>query len=117
MSFHVPTEYSQPHPIFGVKGEGNNGWFVFTRNGIVFKCQASDGEGWEHVSVSLNKNRCPTWGEMCIVKDLFWDKDDCVVQFHPPESEYVSMAKYCLHLWRPTDGVIRCPESILVGVK
>ena len=26
--------------------------------------------GWEHVSVSL-QNRCPTWDEMCRIKDIF----------------------------------------------
>lgn len=46
---------------------------------------ASWGGGWEHVSVSLN-NRCPTWEEMCMVKDIFWGEDECVIQFHPPKS-------------------------------
>ena len=31
---------------------------------------ASWAGGWEHVSVSL-RNRCPTWDEMCLVKDIF----------------------------------------------
>ena len=60
---------------------------------------ASWGEGWEHVSVSL-RNRCPTWEEMCRVKDIFWGEDECVVQFHPPKSEYVNLHTYCLHLWK-----------------
>lgn len=46
---------------------------------------ASWGGGWEHVSVSLS-NRCPTWEEMCMVKDIFWGEDECVIQFHPPKS-------------------------------
>ena len=60
---------------------------------------ASWGGGWEHVSVSL-RNRCPTWDEMCLVKDIFWQDDECVVQFHPPKSEYVNLHLYCLHLWK-----------------
>lgn len=55
--------------------------------------------GWEHVSVSL-QNRCPTWDEMCRIKDIFWGEDECVVQFHPPKSEYVNLHPYCLHLWK-----------------
>lgn len=43
---------------------------------------ASWGGGWEHVSVSLS-NRCPTWEEMCMVKDIFWGEDECVIQFRP----------------------------------
>lgn len=57
------------------------------------------GGGWEHVSVSF-PNRCPTWDEMNKVKDMFWHENECVVQYHPPKSEYVNNHKYCLHLWR-----------------
>ncbi len=57
------------------------------------------GEGWEHVSVSY-PNRTPTWQEMCRVKDIFWNENECVMQFHPPKSEYVNIHPYCLHLWR-----------------
>ena len=60
---------------------------------------ASWGGGWEHVSVSLKK-RCPTWDEMCMIKDIFWSDDECVVQFHPHKSEYVNTHPYCLHLWK-----------------
>ena len=60
---------------------------------------ASWGGGWEHVSVSL-RNRCPTWEEMCLVKDIFWMDDECVVQFHPPKNEYINVHPYCLHLWK-----------------
>lgn len=55
--------------------------------------------GWDHVSVSL-KHRCPTWEEMDWIKRLFWEPNDTVVQFHPPESKHVSVHPYCLHLWR-----------------
>ena len=60
---------------------------------------ASWAGGWEHVSVSLKK-RCPTWEEMCMVKDIFWGEDECVVEFHPPKKDYVNVMPYCLHLWR-----------------
>lgn len=59
----------------------------------------SSGGGWEHVSVSY-PNRTPTWEEMCRVKDIFWSDEECVVQYHPPKSEYVNIHPYCLHLWR-----------------
>ena len=41
-----------------------------------------------------------SWEEMCRVKDIFWGEDECVVQFHPPKSEYVNLHPYCLHLWK-----------------
>ena len=53
-----------------------------------------------HVSVSA-KDRCPTWGEMCWVKDQFWGPEECVIQYHPPRSRYVNAHPFCLHLWRP----------------
>lgn len=72
--------------------------------------------GWEHVSVSTRR-RPPNWQEMCFVKDLFWLEEECVIQFHPPRSEYVNNHPHCLHLWRPHDNHIRLPPSGLVGHK
>ena len=72
-------------------------------------------EGWEHVSVSLH-NRCPNWGEMCFVKDLFWEDHECVIQYHPPKGPgYINMHPYCLHLWRKRDFEFPMPPSIFVG--
>ena len=69
-----------------------------------------DEEGWEHVSVShANKRKLPTWEDMCRIKDLFWNKDEMAVQFHPGEKEYIHGVgpwkdSNVLHLWRPKDG-------------
>ena len=52
---------------------------------------------------------------MCFIKDLFWDSEDTVIQFHPPKSEYVNSHKYCLHLWRKKDTNIETPPKFLVG--
>ena len=116
MSFHAPQEYLVNHPLLGL-GRWNNGFFAFKKNNITYYCQASDGGGWEHVSVSLSVKRCPDWEEMCMIKNLFWDPEDCVVQFHPPASEYINNHPYVLHLWRPIGKQIETPPSILVGVK
>jgi len=75
--------------------------------------------GWEHVSMN-DKSRTPTWDEMCDLKDMFWDEDETVVQYHPAKSEYVNNLKHCLHLWRPIEqysGTLPIPDSILVGIK
>ena len=69
---------------------------------------------WEHVSVSL-PNRCPTWAEMCWVKDLFWLPDECVVQFHPPKSQNRSFHDYCLHMWRVIGVDFPMPPAITVA--
>lgn len=97
---------------------GNNGYFLiksvkFKRE---FRCVVSDGLQWEHVSVSL-PNRSPTWSEMCFIKDKFWDKTDCVIQYHPAEEDYVNYHPYCLHLWRPMGLSIPKPPPLMVGPK
>jgi hypothetical protein len=85
--------------------------------GLVIFSSGVDLEfGWEHVSVSC-EHRTPNWYEMCWVKDLFWSEDECVVQYHPPRSAYVNVHPHCLHLWRPVDGVMPMPPSMLVGPK
>lgn len=104
---------------------GNNGQFIIPHPKIkdyFFITIASDGNGWEHVSVSIYSkrikvDRCPTWEEMCFLKGLFWDKEDVVMQLHPAESEYVNNSKNCLHLWRPVGIEIPTPNSYLVGIK
>lgn len=95
---------------------GMNGWFSFrcdvTRAPL--SVIASNGGGWEHVSVST-RGRCPVWEEMCWVKDLFWSEEECVVQYHPPASVYVTFHPHVLHLWRPVMGVIPTPPTWMIG--
>ena len=60
---------------------------------------------WEHVSVSGNRF-CPNWAEMCWVKDVFWEDEECVVQYHPPKSDHINVHPFVLHLWRPIPGLV-----------
>ena len=100
----------QEMQIYGCHGDEKNGFFKVFVNGRSFYVVASDGGGWEHVSVSpCNQKRtvCPTWEEMCAIKDIFFDEKETVVEYHPAKSNYVNLHKYCLHLWRPNqDGEI-----------
>ncbi|SDX88029.1 DUF7694 domain-containing protein [Tepidimicrobium xylanilyticum] len=66
------------------------------------------GGGWEHVSVS-HRNKVPTWDEMYMVKDIFFEDEEVVVQYHPRKSEYVNIHPYTLHLWRPINKEIPTP--------
>jgi len=70
----------------------------FIRKGMTVR--TSDGGGWDHVSVSF-KTRCPTWGEMCQVKNWCFEPHEAVMQLHPPESDYRNFHEFSLHLWRP----------------
>lgn len=94
---------------------GNNGAFqLVLRDGSRAFAISSDGMGWEHVSVSM-PNRCLTWDEMCQVKDMFWSPEDCVVQYHPPKSEYVNVHPFTLHLWRARYLDMPRPLPSMVG--
>jgi hypothetical protein len=121
--FHVPEKCRIVTGRIGSNSSfGNNGAFELPpiRGGRKMFVIASDGMGWEHVSIHVldgKKLRTPTWREMCHVKDLFWDAEDVVMQLHPRRSEYVNNHPNTLHLWRPTDTEIPTPPSILVGIR
>lgn len=99
--------------------ENNGGFYIPYKNKTILYAQASDGFGWEHVSVSIcsqaKKRKVPNWEQMNYVKDLFWGEEDTVVQFHPKKSEYVNYHPYVLHLWRPVGKNLELPPSILIG--
>lgn len=102
-------------------GDGFNGAFHIQIHGVQLLIIASDGMGWQHVSVSMPQHpkMTPSWPIMCKVKELFWDDEEAVMQLHPPKSRYVNQHPGCLHLWRPTEpGVtIPLPLSLMVGFK
>ena len=106
---YIDGHYEIPHPRIAAYS-----YFVV----------CSDGEGWDHVSVSLrgiknNKKvhieRCPTWDEMCYIKSLFFNEDEVAIQFHPAASEYVNVHLYCLHLWRPNEVELPIPQRSMIG--
>jgi hypothetical protein len=111
------------HGLFASRTEdgGYGCFFVTAPSGEDLKIVSTPGDnpavqGWEHVSVSC-RMRCPTWEEMCFVKDLFWCSDEAVVQFHPPRADYINNHPFRLHLFKPTDQELRLPPTILVGVR
>lgn len=96
------------------------GSFFIPRGRMRLFCIAENGTGdidWEHVSTRAEDykgSRIPTWEEMCFVKDLFWDEEECVVQFHPAKSKHVNNHPHVLHQWKPTK--ITMPEPPLIAV-
>jgi hypothetical protein len=51
---------------------------------------------------------------MCWIKDLFWNDDERVVQYHPPKKDYVNVHGGTLHLWRPTETELPYPMIEMV---
>lgn len=131
--FHVPEEYrirSGPYAsdwTYGHNGAfalppviGSRAMIVIASDGRDWQAAGLDGEPWEHVSVHCYQGKrqfTPTWIEMCAVKDMFWDTEDVVIQFHPRKSDYVNNHANTLHLWRPVSGSIPTPPAITVGYK
>lgn len=119
--FHVPELFRNlSHPTLGSSFvAGNNGAFELEscEPGWQLLIIASDGLGWEHVSVQAyrRQSRTPNWREMSLVKSLFWDDEDVVIQYHPRRSEYVNQHPHVLHLWRPIGVELPTPDPGLVG--
>ena len=108
----------KPRPItlndmWTIMEQREDGLAARSKDGLIVI--ASWGMEWDHVSVSRS-NRCPDWGEMCRVKDLFWGPEECVVQYHPPKSDYKNAHRYCLHLWKPQNQELPRPNSIMVAM-
>ena len=62
--FKVPNEYRIRAGELGSNDDaGNNGAFLIEYQSFTLRVIASDGMGWEYVSVSL-PNRCPNWRDM-----------------------------------------------------
>ena len=92
---------------------GNNGAFLLNYGEDQAGIIVSDGDGWDHASVSL-QGRCPTWDEMCYVKQLFFRPDEWVMQFHPAKEKNINRHPNCLHLWRPQEVEIPKPPEWMV---
>lgn len=108
-------KYRVENPFF--RATENSGAFkVYVDGRSLYVIASVDDCGvdgyWEHVSVSLkNQSRCPTWEEMCAVKDMFFFPEEECIQFHPKHSQYVNLHVYTLHIWRPVSGNLRYPGS------
>lgn len=120
---HHRAGFPPGHEMYSSVRDGNNGVFIIvTNHNTQLYCIASDGLGWEHVSVTVRVGkkskavlRMPKWTEMCHIKRLFWAPEDTVLQYHPPESVYVDCHPTCLHLWRPIGVEVPVPHPLLVG--
>lgn len=108
-------------PLYDDYGDEHNGVFMIPIDNKFFQVVASDGDDWDHVSITIKTQtgelvkRCPKWNEMCKIKEMFFEDDEEVMQFHPKKEDYVDVHPYCLHLWRPQKLKIPSPPSYMVG--
>lgn len=101
--------------LYGIQGDSGNGIFEIQIGAKWFHVIASNGLGWEHVSVTPSTgNSTPSWNDMCHIKKLFFKDGEVAIQIHPRERDYVNAHKNCLHLWRPTNAELPLPPMIFV---
>ena len=102
-----------------IKKEGQDGFggtFYDKKTRCNLNFIMSWGAGFEHCSVSM-PTRCPSWEQMCVMKELFWKDDEVCMELHPAKDNYVNNHPYCLHIWRPINQEIPLPPTIMVGLK
>jgi len=90
-------------------GDKFGAFTISHKDGRVLLMSVDNGavSGWEHVSVTcIRKHRkkftavMPDWELMCMVKGVWWDSNEAVIQLHPPQDDYVNIHPECLHLWK-----------------
>jgi len=103
------------HPTFGM-GDAGNGVFriPYRKTSIRLNVIASNGDGWDHVSVSL-PDRCPTWDEMDFIYRAFFRDNETAMQLHVPQQDHISLHPYCLHLWRSQITKLHMPAKWMVA--
>lgn len=108
-------------PLASHPNTGPNGaFFLKIPKGRDLAIIASDGQGWDHVSVRVvpgSKRELPTWQEMVLIKNLFFLPFECCYQYHPKEKDYVNFHPLVLHLWRPHMLGVPTPPTWMIGPK
>lgn len=114
--FDKLRDYENGKKIYGDIGDSGNGIFKIKIDGKIYNVIASNGNGWEHVSVSNDKH-IPSWNVMCKIKDLFFYENETVIQYHPAKTNYINNHPNCLHLWRCINEQIPTPPTYMIGIK
>ncbi len=104
--------------FFGNVGNHSVGmfWAKSPLDETPMKVIATAGEGWDHVSVSM-QHRIPGWQEMEYVKRLFFTDEETAMQLHVPPDDHIDHHPNCLHLWRPHGVDIPRPPDWMIGPK
>jgi len=111
----IPDEVAAKWGAYTVGDLAGNGAFLVKSptDGKPLLVIASNGHGWDHISVS-SKKRIPNWTEMEYVKRGFFEDDEVVMQLHVPIRDHINFHPHVLHLWRPHSALIPLPPKELV---
>lgn len=86
-------------PLASDASAGMNGMFRVQYADTELAIIISDGMGWD----------------MAWVKNLFFEPEETVVQFHPKQSCYVNACENCLHLWRKQGQEYELPPTFMLA--
>ncbi len=94
--------------------EGSTRYYFPLENDTDAWCIAMRQNDWEHVALDLelNDRRCPTYQEMCRLKEHFFSKNEVALQVHPRRDDYVNKCHYRLHLWRNRNVSERAEKAL-----
>jgi hypothetical protein len=108
-------EHMIKHPVLGWGDSDGGAFAVYSKTdpSTLLRIIASNGGGWDHVSVSTD-HRCPTWDEMSQVHRMFFLPTEVALQLHVPEDKHINLHNYTLHLWRNQRQAIELPPSAMV---
>lgn len=105
--------------LYGKIGDDREGMFTFlsphAKARTMLRVVASSDYEWDHVSVSTDKKRCPTWAEMSYIRSKFFAPDEVCMELHVAAKDHISIDDYTLHLWRPQRADIPLPPHWMVG--
>jgi len=105
--------------LYGQLGNDREGMFTFlspyAKARTVLRVVASSDFGWDHVSVSTDKRRCPTWEEMSYIRGKFFAPEEVCMELHVAAKDHISIHDWTLHLWRPQHDKIPLPPHWMVG--
>lgn len=115
LDFNKYRQISRELDFYGVIGGETEGMFLIPYKNEELKVIATSGEGWDHVSVSVNgKDRVPDWYEMEFIKRLFFRDNEIAIEYHMPPKDHINCNPNVLHMWRPHNKKIPVPPSIMV---
>lgn len=106
---HLPLVLPAGWSVVENRFDGSKYLNARSRMAVIASVEEHDGQRWLHVSCSF-PDRLPSWDDLKMVKETFIGREALALQVLPPETEYVNLHPYCLHLWARIDGVRPVPR-------
>lgn len=98
-----PNPLIEQYRVGGIANDQQGAFIVKVRTkfrGRQLNVLVGNGMGWDHVSVS-HPLEIPNWEEMSVIKTIFFDPEEVVMQLHVASKDHINVYPNCLHLWRP----------------